>query len=42
MNKETKEAILQEIANYKKNISAYKPYFESMKEVSLWLQEVES
>ena len=35
------EAILEEIVNYKKDPSQYRLYFTSMKEMSLWLQEVQ-
>ncbi len=41
MNKKMQETILEEIANYKKDTSQYKLYFTSMKEISLWLQEVQ-
>ena len=41
MNKEIQEAILQEIANYKKDASQYKPYFTCMKEMSAWLSEIQ-
>jgi len=36
-----KEQLKKELDNYKKNPNSYKPYMQSMKDISAWLKEKE-
>lgn len=38
MSEAQKELILKEIQKYKADSSSYKPLFQSMKDISLWLE----
>ena len=39
MSEALKESILKEIQNYKEDSSSCKPLFQSMKEISQWLEK---
>ncbi|MEO1954082.1 MAG: hypothetical protein ABGW74_05195 [Campylobacterales bacterium] len=36
-----KELLKKELENYKQNPNSYKPYMQSMKDISVWVKEKE-